>query len=109
MDKIVNVSLSLSLWEVLAVLAGLVLIVFLFSRLFSGGRAKKPQSSAPAATQAPVGGGQAISPETMAAITAAIAMVWDSPNGFQVRHVKRVHNAPAWNRAGREEQAYSRF
>ena len=45
----------------------------------------------------------------IAAITAAIAAVWQAPTGFVVRHVKRVSNAPAWNRAGREEQTYSRF
>ena len=28
---------------------------------------------------------------------------------FVVRHIKRINNAPAWNRAGREEQIYSRF
>ena len=45
----------------------------------------------------------------IAAITAAIAAVWESPNGFVVRHVKRVSNAPAWKRAGRDEQTYSRY
>ena len=47
--------------------------------------------------------------QVVAAITAAIAAVWQAPTGFVVRHVKRVSNAPAWNRAGREEQTYSRF
>ena len=50
-----------------------------------------------------------VSPEVIAAITAAIAAVWESPNGFVVRHVKRVSNAPAWKRAGRDEQTYSRY
>ena len=44
-----------------------------------------------------------------AAITAAIASVWQSETGFVVRHVKRITNASVWNRAGREEQTYSRF
>ena len=47
--------------------------------------------------------------EVIAAITAAIAAVWESPNGFVVRHVKRISNAPAWKRAGRDEQTYSRY
>ena len=50
-----------------------------------------------------------ISPEVVAAITAAVSAVWEGQNGFVVRHVKRINNAPAWNRAGREEQIYSRF
>ena len=41
--------------------------------------------------------------------TAAIAAVWESPNGFVVCHVKRISNAPAWKRAGRDEQTYSRY
>lgn len=52
---------------------------------------------------------EGVSAEVVAAITAAIAAVWQAPTGFVVRHVKRVNNAPAWNRAGREEQTYSRF
>ena len=53
--------------------------------------------------------GRGSNAEVIAAITAAIAAVWQAPTGFVVRHVKRVSNAPAWNRAGREEQTYSRF
>lgn len=52
---------------------------------------------------------QGISEEVVAAITASIAAIWQGENGFVIRHVKRIHNAPAWNRAGREEQTYSRF
>lgn len=56
--------------------------------------------------------------ELVAAITAAIAAMLadsqdntdgDSGNGFVVRAIRRVHNAPAWNKAGREEQVYSRL
>lgn len=52
--------------------------------------------------------GTEVSPEVLAAITAAIAAVWQEDTGFVVRHVKRVNNAPAWNRAGRDDQTYSR-
>lgn len=48
----------------------------------------------------------------IAVITAAIAAILDgekAPGGFIVRHVRRVSNAPLWQRAGREEQTYSRF
>ena len=50
-----------------------------------------------------------ISDEVLVVIAAAVAAVWKGENGLVIRHVKRIHNAPAWNRAGREEQAYSRF
>lgn len=46
--------------------------------------------------------------DVVAAIAAALNMVMGEGN-FVVKHVKRIHNAPAWNRAGREEQIYSRF
>jgi hypothetical protein len=44
----------------------------------------------------------------VAAISAALAVMLGEGK-FVVRHIKRVNNAPAWNRAGREEQVYSRF
>ena len=51
---------------------------------------------------------QCASNEEVAAIAAALNVVMGEGR-FVVRHVKRIHNAPAWNRAGREEQIYSRF
>ncbi len=52
----------------------------------------------------------------MAVITAAVAAMLSEEkgapvdeSGFVVRAVRRVSNAPAWNRAGREEQVYSRL
>jgi len=51
---------------------------------------------------------EVVSADVVAAIAAAITVVMGGEK-FVVRHVKRVHNAPAWNRAGREEQIYSRF
>lgn len=48
------------------------------------------------------------SPEVVAAIAAALNVVMGEGK-FVVKHVKRIRNAPAWNRAGREEQIYSRF
>ena len=46
--------------------------------------------------------------EVVAAIAAALAMM-DEGTGFRVRRVRLISNAPAWNRAGREEQVYSRY
>ena len=45
----------------------------------------------------------------IAVITAAIAAMLDDGSAFVVRKVRRVTNTPAWSKAGREEQIYSRF
>lgn len=45
--------------------------------------------------------------ELIAVITAAIACMMEEGTAFTVRHVKRVSTAPAWQKAGREEQIYS--
>ncbi len=50
----------------------------------------------------------------IAVLTAAVAAALQgeqspSNSGFVVRSVRRVHNAPQWQRAGREEQIYNRF
>ena len=47
-------------------------------------------------------------------IAAAVAMAMEAAGeenttGFVVRSIRRINNAPAWNRAGREEQVYSRL
>ncbi len=107
---------------IMVVFIGLViLIVFikilsLINAAISGEKKHKkatpaaPQMSAPpvSTAAAPVQS-SSVPADVVAAITAAIAAIWQSPNGFVVRHVKRISNAPAWNRAGREEQTYSRF
>ena len=45
---------------------------------------------------------------SVAAIAAALNVIMGEGK-FVVKHIKRINNAPAWNRAGREEQVYSRF
>ena len=47
--------------------------------------------------------------ELIAVITAALMGCMDSGSRFTVRRVRRVSNAPAWQKAGREEQIASRF
>ena len=52
--------------------------------------------------------------ELVAVIAAAVAAAMEAAgaeqtNGFVVRSIRRINNAPAWNRAGREEQIYSRM
>ena len=71
----------------------------------------KPQQereTAPTLLAAPAAD-SGIAPEVVAAITAAIASVWEGESSFVVRHIKRVNHASAWSRSGREEQIFSRF
>ena len=44
-----------------------------------------------------------------AAAPTAEAAAEVKPASFVVRSIRRVNNAPAWNRAGRDEQVYSRM
>ena len=45
----------------------------------------------------------------IAVISAAVAAMMEDGSAFTVRRIRRVSNATAWSRAGREEQVYSRF
>ena len=114
MEKL-GFGLSVALIGMLVVFAGLVLLIFcikMISVASNGRKVKQAEEIQPsAASPAPVAPvvAQGVSPEITAAITAAIAAVWQGDTGFAVRHVRRVHNAPAWNRAGREDQIYSRM
>ena len=102
----------------IVVFVGLLILIGFITVLGLVSRPKKPKAApvkqaapdvvaAPPVQTAPVAEG--VPAEVIAAITAAIAAVWESPNGFVVRHVKRISNAPAWKRAGRDEQTYSRY
>lgn len=102
----------------IVVFVGLLLLIGFITILGLVSRSKKPKAApvkqaGPEVVAAPpvqtAVAADGVSPEVIAAITAAIAAVWESPNGFVVRHVKRVSNAPAWKRAGRDEQTYSRY
>lgn len=120
MEKLVF-GLTVALIGILVVFAGLVLLIYCIKliTLISTERKPKPAAGEAAQAAAPVmaapvaqmlpAAPQGVSPEIIAAITAAIAAVWQGDTGFVVRHVRRVHNAPAWNRAGREDQIYSRM
>lgn len=107
----------------IVVFVGLIILIAFIKILTAittalNGEKKKPatQPEAKPAAEAPVSvstaadaGNEGIPAEVIAAITAAVASVLGTQTGFAVRHVKRIANAPAWNRAGREEQTYSRF
>lgn len=108
--------LSVAALGMLVVFGGLVILIGCIKviSLLSQSRKKaapKPQpvETAPEAAPDPAMVEEGVSPEILAAITAAIASVWQGKTGFTVRHVKRVSNASAWNRAGREDQVYSRM
>ena len=85
-----------------------------------GATAKKAPaaaSAAPAPAPAPVAAveePEQDDDELIAVIAAAVAMAMEAAGeenttGFVVRSIRRINNAPAWNRAGREEQVYSRM
>lgn len=111
-------SLGVAALGLITVFAGLIILI-VFIKLLSafttrldskkknnGSVDKKEEPVVPAAPAPVVEEG--IPADVIAAITAALAVVMGEGQ-FVVRHVKRIHNAPAWNRAGREEQIYSRF
>lgn len=119
--------LGVTVLGMVTVFVGLIILIIFLKLLGiisnTGSKKKAPAKAAPAKTTgtdevpgevlaaitaALAMNNEAASAEVVAAISAAITMVMGGEK-FVVRHVKRIHNAPAWNRAGREEQVYSRF
>ncbi len=47
--------------------------------------------------------------QLVAVLTAAVAALWEEETGFVVRRIRRIETSPAWQKAGREEQVFSRF
>lgn len=104
--------LTVTLIGMLTVFFGLVLLIGLIklmenatANLGKGGKKAKKQAEAPVVEEVPV----ADDSELIAVISAAVAMMMEDGSAFTVRRVRRVQNAPAWQKAGREEQVYSRF
>ena len=98
----------------LVVLIGLVKLIS--AATANLGKKKEPQKVAPAPAPAPIPApvveetaAADDNSELIAVITAAIAAMLDDGGSFVVRKVRRVSTAPAWSKAGREEQIYSRF
>jgi len=112
--------LSVAAVGIATVFVGLVILIGLIKvlEIVIGGATKK---SAPAAAPAPAAPAPAPEEveeqddgELIAVIAAAVAAAMEAAgeedaSGFVVRSIRRVNNAPAWNRAGREEQVYSRM
>ena len=92
----------------------LILLISIINRLTGGIGKKNPPPAAtaqftPAAAPAPVETNVTNEDELIAVIAAAIAMMGEEGKGLVVRRVRRISNASAWNKAGREEQVYSRY
>ncbi len=127
MEKLLY-SLGVAVLGMVTVFAGLVILIAfitLLTKLTTAGGKKKTESksvelkSAAKTEEVPGDVMAAItaavsaydstpSPEVVAAIAAALNVIMGEGK-FVVKHIKRINNAPAWNRAGREEQIYSRF
>ncbi len=115
MDKLVF-GLSVGAIGMLVVFAGLTLLIFCIKGMEMAFKERSKKQSDPLQEEmvtpdspAQPAMEEGITPDVIAAITAAISAVWQEDVGFVVRRVRRIHNAPAWNRAGRDDQIYSRL
>ena len=123
MGAILQYGLSVALVGISTVFVGLIILIGLIKlmeMIMTGGKGKKKaEAPAPAAAPAPVAE-EAVEEtdddELIAVIAAAVAAAMEqageeNTTGFVVRSIRRINNAnaPAWNRAGREEQVYSRM
>ena len=122
MFAILKYGLSVAAVGILTVFVALIILIGLIKvmELVIGGVTKKKAAPAPApAAPAPAPvieetAEEEDEGELIAVIAAAVAAAMEAagaeePTGFVVRSIRRVNNAPAWNRAGREEQVYSRI
>ena len=112
--------LSVALVGIGTVFVGLVILIVLIKvmEMVIHGATGSKKATAPAAA-APAPAVVEEEPEQddgelIAVIAAAVAMAMEAAGeenttGFVVRSIRRINNAPAWNRAGREEQVYSRM
>ena len=101
----------------LVVFFGLIVLIGLIKIMTMLSQSKKPKEKeavapAPVAAPAPVEAEAAAPTQDdvlIAVISAAVAAAMGEETGFVVRRVRHISNAPAWQRAGRDEQVYSRF
>ena len=122
MLSILKYGLSVAAVGILTVFVALVILIGLIKvmEIVVGSVTKKKAAPAPApAAPAPAPVVEETAEEEdegelIAVIAAAVAAAMEAegaeePTGFVVRSIRRINNAPAWNRAGREEQVYSRM
>lgn len=114
--------LTVTLIGMVIVFAGLMLLIGLIKvvAIATGSIGQKPKKDKKKADEpAPVIQAPAVQPaaapaaaadeQLIAVISAAVAAMLGQECGFVVRRVRRVTNASPWQKAGREEQIYSRF
>ena len=115
MGAILQYGLSVALVGMSTVFVGLIILIGLIKlmeMIMTGGKGKKKaEAPAPVAEEAVE---ETDDDELIAVIAAAVAAAMEqageeNTTGFVVRSIRRINNAPAWNRAGREEQVYSRM
>ena len=125
LPSIFQYGLSVAVVGIATVFVGLIILIALIKVLevvLTGATKKTAQpaaAAAPAPAPVPAAPVAAAEPEEdegelIAVIAAAVAAAMEAAgsedaSGFVVRSIRRVNNAPAWNRAGREEQVYSRM
>ena len=118
MDKLIF-GLTVTVIGIAVVFCGLVVLIGLIKLVaMATGSASRPRKEkaapvpAPApAPAAPVAQEQPVQADDtlIAVISAAVAAMMEDGSAFTVRRIRRISNATAWSRAGREEQVYSRF
>ena len=120
MGAILQYGLSVALVGISTVFVGLIILIGLIKlmeMIMTGGKGKKKAAATAPAAPAPVAEEpveETDDDELIAVIAAAVAAAMEqsgeeNTTGFVVRSIRRINNAPAWNRAGREEQVYSRM
>lgn len=119
MAAILQYGLSVAVVGICTVFVGLVILIALIKlmEIVVNGATKKtekPAAAAPAPVIEEEPEAEEDEGELIAVIAAAVAAAMEAAgeenaSGFVVRSIRRVNNAPAWNRAGREEQVYSRM
>lgn len=96
------------------VFLGLTVLIALINLLVKATNSiGKKKAELPTALDVPEKAEEAPAEDTgalIAAITAAIACMLDRPaSSFTVKHVRHISHAPAWQKAGRQDQINSRF
>lgn len=122
MGAILQYGLSVTLVGIGTVFVGLIILIALIKlmeKVMNAATGKqKAAAPVPAAAPAPAEeeeqAEETDDDELIAVIAAAVAAAMEqageeNTTGFVVRSIRRINNAPAWNRAGREEQVYSRM
>ena len=99
MEMTLQQVLYISLAALALALIGLTVAV---RRSRHDGASKQSTTMVPAPGSTPPTVDSATDDVLIAVITAAVTAMWQGNDAFIVRRVRRVHNSPAWQQAGRE-------